>query len=108
MTNRAQPQSAGNGHGSSPGFRSAQLGASFYKDANRTAEQARCTRCNGEFMSRMWQSDLTTVERELGFTYELEATGGAMHYQQICPKCRRALFGLAQGAAWAEQAGGVR
>ena len=26
-------------------------------------------------------------------------TGGATHYQQICPACRRALFGLAQGRA---------
>ena len=22
------------------------------------------------------------------------------HYQEICPKCRRALFGLAQGEPW--------
>ena len=41
--------------------------------------------------------DLTTVEQELGFRYEL-AGGG--HYQDVCPKCRRALFGLAQGALW--------
>jgi len=40
--------------------------------------------------------DLTTVERELGFAYEMD--GG--HYQQVCPKCRRALFGLSQGALW--------
>jgi hypothetical protein len=25
---------------------------------------------------------------------------GADHYQQVCPRCRRALFGLAQGATW--------
>jgi hypothetical protein len=41
--------------------------------------------------------DLTTVEQELGFRYEL-AGGG--HYQDVCPRCRRALFGLAQGALW--------
>jgi hypothetical protein len=41
--------------------------------------------------------DLTTVERELGFRYEL-AGGG--HYQDVCPRCRRALFGLSQGALW--------
>ena len=43
-------------------------------------------------------NDLITVERELGFRYEL--TGQAEHYQQICPRCRRALFGLAQSAVW--------
>jgi hypothetical protein len=26
--------------------------------------------------------------------------GAATHYQEICPACRRALFGLAQGALW--------
>jgi hypothetical protein len=41
--------------------------------------------------------DLTEVERDLGFRYELP--DGA-HYQEVCPKCRRALFGLAQGALW--------
>jgi hypothetical protein len=41
--------------------------------------------------------DLTTVERELGFRYELP---NGWHYQEVCPKCRRALFGLAQGALW--------
>jgi hypothetical protein len=43
--------------------------------------------------------DLAIVERELGFSYELN-DGPADHYQQVCPKCRRALFGLAQGALW--------
>ena len=41
--------------------------------------------------------DLTIVERELGFTYELPDGG---HYQDVCPRCRRALFGLAQGSLW--------
>jgi hypothetical protein len=43
--------------------------------------------------------DLITVERQLGFSYELDARGDA-HYQQVCPRCRRALFGLAQAALW--------
>jgi hypothetical protein len=41
--------------------------------------------------------DLTIVEQELGFQYELPGGG---HYQEVCPRCRRALFGLAQGALW--------
>jgi len=43
--------------------------------------------------------DLTVVEQELGFRYELP---DGRHYQEICPRCRRALFGLAQGALWQE------
>jgi hypothetical protein len=79
--------------------RPAQLGVGFYKDAGARSEQARCARCDREYASAAMIRDLITVERDLGFRYEL-AAGGATHYQQICPACRRALFGLAQGALW--------
>ena len=78
--------------------RPAQLGVGFYKDATVRDRQARCRRCGQEFASLTMVRDLTVVEQELGFKYEL-ADG---HYQEICPKCRRALFGLAQGALWRE------
>jgi hypothetical protein len=45
--------------------------------------------------------DLIRVEKDLGFSYEMGR--GAEHYQQICPRCRRALLGLAQGSAWSDQ-----
>jgi nitrate/nitrite transporter NarK len=77
--------------------RPAQLGVGFYKDLGARGEQALCRRCREPFAPAMMVRDLTTVERELGFAYEL-AQGG--HYQEVCPKCRRALFGLAQGALW--------
>jgi hypothetical protein len=48
----------------------------------------------------MMVRDLVIVERQLGFRYELDEQKG--HYQEVCPKCRRALFGLAQGALWRE------
>jgi hypothetical protein len=80
--------------------RPAQLGVSFYKDAGRKSEQARCRRCDQPFASAMWIGDLATVEQQLGFKYELE--GNAGHYQEVCPKCRRAMFGLAQGRLWAD------
>jgi hypothetical protein len=48
--------------------------------------------------------DLTTVVRDLGFRYELPPGGAAAHYQEICPRCRRALYGMAQGALWAGDA----
>jgi hypothetical protein len=91
--------------------RPAQLGVSFYKDAGKVSEQAKCRRCGAPFASAMMVRDLATVERELGFRYELQEREkgqagvgevGVAHYQQVCPKCRRALFGLAQGAMWAD------
>ena len=77
--------------------RPAQLGVSFYRDAGARGQQAVCLRCQQPFAPAMMVRDLTTVERELGFKYELPNGG---HYQQVCPKCRRALFGLAQGELW--------
>jgi nitrate/nitrite transporter NarK len=79
--------------------RPAQLGVGFYKDAGRREEQANCRRCGQPFASAAMVRDLETVEHELGFRYELPGGG---HYQQVCPRCRRALFGLAQGALWSE------
>jgi hypothetical protein len=79
--------------------RPAQLGVGFYKDAGRHDRQASCRRCGQPFASVSMVRDLTTVERELGFRYELPDGG---HYQDVCPRCRRALFGLAQGALWRE------
>ena len=77
--------------------RPAQLGVGFYKDEGRRQPQARCRRCAQAFASVPMISDLMVVERELGFRYELPDGG---HYQDVCPRCRRALFGLAQGALW--------
>jgi hypothetical protein len=77
--------------------RPAQLGVGFYKDAGARGEQAACRRCGQPFAARPMVRDLTIVEQELGFRYDLPGGG---HYQDVCPKCRRALFGLAQGALW--------
>jgi hypothetical protein len=79
--------------------RPAQLGVGFYKDEGARGEQARCRRCERPYASAQMIRDLIAVERQLGFRYET-AAGGAAHYQEICPACRRALFGLAQGALW--------
>jgi hypothetical protein len=79
--------------------RPAQLGVAFYQDAGERGEQAACGRCRRPFAPATMIRDLITVERELGFRYETRIPGVA-HYQQICPPCRRALFGLAQGALW--------
>jgi hypothetical protein len=79
--------------------RPAQLGVSFYKEAGVRGEQAQCRRCQRPFAPAAMMRDLIVVERELGFSYEM-TDGRAEHFQQICPRCRRALFGLAQGAMW--------
>jgi hypothetical protein len=78
--------------------RPAQLGVSFYKDAAAQGEQAVCRRCEKPYAGVTMVRDLIVVERQLGFRYEL--AGEREHYQRICPRCRRALFGLAQTAAW--------
>jgi hypothetical protein len=78
--------------------RPAQIGVSFYKDALERGERARCRRCHALYAGAAMVRDLMTVERALGFRYELDA--GTGHYQEICPRCRRALFGLAQSAMW--------
>ncbi|OFW12795.1 MAG: hypothetical protein A3F70_09540 [Acidobacteria bacterium RIFCSPLOWO2_12_FULL_67_14] len=80
--------------------RPAQLGVSFYKEAGARAEQARCRRCRRPYAPAAMVADLITVERELGFAYEMDTPQGRAHYQEICPRCRRALYGLAQGALW--------
>jgi hypothetical protein len=80
--------------------RPAQIGVSFYKDAGARGEQARCARCGKPYASAIMIRDLKQVESELGFAYEIEGPAKAGHYQEICPRCRRALFGLAQARAW--------
>lgn len=83
--------------------RPAQLGVSFYKDAGAGGEQARCARCGQQYTSVLMVKDLALVESQLGFSYEMR--GAATHYQQVCSRCRRALFGLAQGALWSARLG---
>jgi hypothetical protein len=85
--------------------RPAQLGVSFYKEAGARGDQERCRRCGVPYASVSMIRDLIVVERELGFSYEVEGIEGVEHYQEICPRCRRALFGLAQGAMWREASG---
>jgi hypothetical protein len=76
--------------------RPAQLGVAFYKDVAAKSEPAHCRRCGHAFASRMHVEDLIAVERDLGYRYE--APGEVEHYQWICPRCRRSLLALAQGA----------
>ena len=85
--------------------RPAQLGVAFYKEAGKRSEQALCRRCGEPFASKMHVEDLIAVERELGYRYELPEHE-AEHYQWVCPRCRRALLAIAQGAVWWGERGG--
>jgi hypothetical protein len=77
--------------------RPAQLGVEFYKDVAARSELAHCARCGHGFASRMHIEDLKQVEHQLGFSYEVRGIDGVTHYQDICPRCRRAMFSLAHG-----------
>lgn len=85
--------------------RPAQLGVAFYKDRGRESEQARCAQCDQPYASQMHIDDLITVERQLGYRYDLADSrpGQPDHYQRICPACRRASLALCQGRWWVEE-----
>jgi hypothetical protein len=83
--------------------RPAQLGVGFYQDVGEAEGMAACLRCGAAYASQLHVDDLVQVTEQLGYRYGLEGGGrstGAAHYQRVCPPCRRALLGIAQGAAW--------
>lgn len=86
--------------------RPAQLGVRFYKDVGKQEQPAHCRRCGQPFSSLMHIEDLIQVEKELGYRYEMPGTD-AVHYQWICPPCRRATVALAQGQLWQAARGGA-
>ena len=83
--------------------RPAQLGVSFYKEVGEVEESAKCRRCGNPFTSRMHVEDLIEVEKQLGYSYEMN--GPVEHYQWICPPCRRSLFVVSQGRVWGDEHG---
>ncbi len=73
--------------------RPANLGVAFYKQEAAAGPAARCRECGEEWASQLQIEDLKTVLPQLGFDYST-ADGGS--YQDVCPRCRRLLVGLAQ------------
>src|SRR5262249_22029103 len=71
------------------------LGVSFYKDAGQNGQRANCRRCGEDYASLMHVEDLKLVLDQLGFNFRF----GDVHYQEICPACRRRLLALNQGRA---------
>lgn len=73
------------------------LGVSFYKAAGREGGAAHCRRCGGDYASQLHVDDLKTVLDQLGFNFRFATPDGEVHYQDICPPCRRRLLALHQG-----------
>ena len=72
------------------------LGVSFYREAGQEGAKARCLRCGDDYASAMHVADLKLVLDELGFNYRFATPQGEIHYQDICPPCRRRLLALNQ------------
>jgi hypothetical protein len=73
--------------------RPANLGVTFYKRAGEESGEQICVECGEGFASRLQMTDLKEVLPQLGFDY---STGEGLNYQDVCPRCRRRLVGLAQ------------
>jgi len=75
------------------------LGVSFYKDSGQANSPAACRRCGDDYASQLHIDDLKDVLDQLGFNFRFAVPEGQLHYQDICPPCRRRLFALNQGRA---------
>ena len=73
------------------------LGVSFYKKEGLAGPAAHCLRCGQNFASKLHVDDLKTVLDQLGFNFRFATASGEIHYQDICPPCRRRLLALNQG-----------
>ena len=75
------------------------LGVSFYKKQGLAGALAHCRRCGEKYAAQLQIDDLKTVLDELGFNFRFATPSGELHYQDICPPCRRRLLALNQGKA---------
>ncbi|HEY3283383.1 MAG TPA: MFS transporter [Armatimonadota bacterium] len=73
--------------------RPAQLGVQYYKKEGEETEQALCRGCGEPFTSLLQVRDLKGVLTELGLDQRLSPE---VHYQEICPTCRRKMLAIHQ------------
>lgn len=73
--------------------RPAQLSLDFYRRAGVESGQALCARCEQPYASKLHIADLKKVQSQLGIDYTIEP---GLHYQDICPACRRKSLALIQ------------
>ena len=76
--------------------RPAQLSIKFYKEAGERSGAASCLRCGLAYGTKLHVADLKKVEAALAIRYD---TPG-VHYQDVCPACRRKMLALAQDGLW--------
>ena len=79
--------------------RTCALCVALYKRAGEAGLRAHCLRCGEGYASEMHVSDLKLVLDQLGFDYRFASPHGNVHYQDVCPACRRRLLALNQGCA---------
>jgi hypothetical protein len=73
------------------------VAVSLHKRARENEERVECRRCGVGFSSALHVEDLKIVLDRLGFDYRFETAGDEIHYQEICPTCRRKMLALNQG-----------
>jgi hypothetical protein len=78
--------------------RPAQIGVALYRRANESGPLAVCRVCNEGFAGAMHVSDLKNVLGDVDLEWTLPRP--AAHYAEVCPRCRRRLFGFTQGRLW--------
>jgi nitrate reductase gamma subunit len=79
--------------------RTCALFVSRYRKVGATGPRARCRSCGADYASVMHVEDLKSVLDELGFNYRFDTGRGELHYQEVCPPCRRRLLAFTQGKA---------
>ena len=77
--------------------RTCSLCVSLYKKSGEHGPRAHCRGCGQDYASQMHVDDLKVVLDQLGFDYRFATVRGRVHYQDICPACRRRLLALNQG-----------
>ena len=77
--------------------RSCSLFVSIYKKEGQVAKRAHCYICQDDFASQMHVDDLKTVLDQLKFNYRFKNKTADIHYQEICPSCRRRGLAVCQG-----------
>jgi hypothetical protein len=73
------------------------LCVSRYKRIGQSSARAYCRCCGEDYGSQMHVDDLKVVLDQLGFSYRFAGPQGELHYQDICPACRRRRVAFSQG-----------
>jgi hypothetical protein len=85
--------------------RPAQLSVKFYKRADEASPPAACRVCGLGFAGSMHVADLKRVLAAVDLDWTLPGRAG--HYAEVCPRCRRRLFGFTQGRVMGREGAGA-